>query len=258
VARSVATLEVRRMLCRAKIPIGSKIKYINRGVEFDLYSRKAGYVLRLLILPSLLGCVAASMERLAAGNNSAFLSSSIPIRGQSRNQICYPRRAVNGPDSASNSRRGQPASLMRCLEPRAGLCDSERSALSDRQCIFVVDDEKIIAETIAMILRWQGFIVESFTDPIEALATSHKQTPDLLVTDVGMQLLSGVELAIQVLKGCPNCKVLLLTGQPETDEMREILSAGGQEFDLLLKPIHPTELVSRVNWKLEPDCVQTD
>jgi DNA-binding response OmpR family regulator len=130
--------------------------------------------------------------------------------------------------------------------------------LSDKQRIFVVDDEKIIAETIAMILRWQGFIVDSFTNPIEALAASRNQTPDLLVTDIGMQLLSGVELAIQVRKGCPNCKVLLLTGQEETPETREKFRAAGQEFDLLLKPIHPTELVRRVHWRLEPNCVQTD
>ena len=58
--------------------------------------------------------------------------------------------------------------------------------MSDKQRIFVVDDEKIITETIAMILRWQGFIVDSFTNPIEALAASRNQTPDLLVTDIGM------------------------------------------------------------------------
>jgi DNA-binding response OmpR family regulator len=126
-------------------------------------------------------------------------------------------------------------------------------ALDDKQRIFVVDDEQIIARTIAMILRWQGFVVESFTDPIEALAASRNQVPDLLVTDIWMQVLSGVELAVQVRKGCPNCKVLLLSGQAETEEMREMFKADGQEFDLLLKPIHPVELVSRVKWRLELD-----
>jgi|HubBroStandDraft_1064217.scaffolds.fasta_scaffold907761_1 DNA-binding response OmpR family regulator len=126
-------------------------------------------------------------------------------------------------------------------------------ALDDKQRIFVVDDEQIIARTIAMILRWQGFVVESFTDPIEALAASRNQAPDLLVTDIWMQVLSGVELAVQVRKGCPNCKVLLLSGQAETEEMREMFKADGQEFDLLLKPIHPVELVSRVKWRLELD-----
>ena len=101
-------------------------------------------------------------------------------------------------------------------------------------------------------------MVESFTNPIEALAASRDQAPDLLVTDVGMQVLSGVELAIQVRKGCPNCKVLLLSGQAETDEMRERFRADGQMFDLLLKPIHPVELVSRVHWRLEVDSEQTE
>ena len=129
--------------------------------------------------------------------------------------------------------------------------------MSDKQRIFVVDDEQIIASTVAMILRWQGFMVESFTDPFEALAASRTQAPDLLVTDIWMQVLSGIELAIQVRKSCPNCKVLLLSGQAETDEMREKFKTEGQRFDLLLKPIHPTELLNRVQWRLGLDYEQT-
>ena len=125
--------------------------------------------------------------------------------------------------------------------------------MSDEQRIFVVDDEQIIAETAAMILRWQGFNVESFTDPFQALAASRVQAPDLLVTDIGMQVLSGVELAIEVRKDCPKCKVLFLSGQSETETMRETFMADGQRFDLLLKPIHPMELLNRVRWRLGPD-----
>jgi DNA-binding response OmpR family regulator len=130
--------------------------------------------------------------------------------------------------------------------------------LKNIQRIFVVDDEEIIAHTIAMILRWHGFIVESFTDPLKALAASRAQAPDLLVTDILMHVLSGIDLAINVRKDCPNCKVLLLSGQTETDEMREMFRAVGQRFDLLLKPIHPTELLSRVRWRLGLDTEQTD
>ena len=130
--------------------------------------------------------------------------------------------------------------------------------MNNKQRIFVVDDERIIAQTIAMILRWQGFVVESFTDPIEALEASRVQAPDLLVTDIWMQVLSGIDLAIQVRKGCPNIKVLLLSGQAETSKMREKFREDGQEFDLLLKPIHPRELLSRVHWRLELDSDQAD
>jgi DNA-binding NtrC family response regulator len=130
--------------------------------------------------------------------------------------------------------------------------------MNNKKRILVVDDERIIAHTIAMILRWEGFVVESFTDPIEALAASRVQAPDLLVTDIWMQVLSGIDLAIQVRKGCPNCKVLLLSGQAETNKMREKFREDGQEFDLLLKPIHPRELISRVQWRLGLDSDQTD
>jgi DNA-binding response OmpR family regulator len=109
-----------------------------------------------------------------------------------------------------------------------------------------------------MILRWQGFDVESFTDPIEALEASRTQAPDLLVTDIGMHRLSGIELAIRVRENYPNCKVLLLSGQDEIDPMLERLTAHGQVPDLLLKPIHPSELLSRVRLSLEFESDQTD
>jgi DNA-binding response OmpR family regulator len=134
-------------------------------------------------------------------------------------------------------------------------CDADtlRPKLNQKQRIFVVDDEQIIAQTAAMILRWQGFNVESFIDPSEALEASRTQAPDLLITDIGMHRLSGIELAIQVRENCPNCKVLLLSGKGEIDAMLETFTADGQVLDLLLKPIHPNELLSRVRQRLGLD-----
>jgi CheY-like chemotaxis protein len=113
-----------------------------------------------------------------------------------------------------------------------------------------VDDEKIIAESAAMILRWQGFAVESFTDPFEALRVVRMKAPDLLLADIRMPLMSGIELAIQVREDCPHCKILLLTGQAEIDDTLAMFRADGQDFDLLRKPLHPTELLKSIQVSL--------
>ena len=50
--------------------------------------------------------------------------------------------------------------------------------------VFVVKDEGIIASTLGTILRQNGYLAESFTDPIEALHTTSEISPDLLISDV--------------------------------------------------------------------------
>jgi CheY-like chemotaxis protein len=152
------------------------------------------------------------------------------------------------------------ASTLR-LPEKAGQPEAQgvkKRPLSERRRILIVDDEPIIADTVAMILRWQDFEVESFTDPFKALAAARDSAPNLLITDIGMPLMSGVELAVQVREHCPGCKVLLLSGQGNIDSLLETFNAARYDFDLLLKPIHPTELLSRVQFTLGVYALNAD
>jgi DNA-binding NtrC family response regulator len=112
--------------------------------------------------------------------------------------------------------------------------------------IFVVDDERIIASTRAMILCNQGFDVTSFTKPLDALEAVRCEAPDLLISDVVMPLLSGIELAVEVRKECPECKVLLISGQGVTAKLLKGAHASGLTFDILAKPVHPTDLLKQI------------
>ena len=112
--------------------------------------------------------------------------------------------------------------------------------------VFVVDDESVIASTLGMILRGQGFEAHSFHLPAEALRVSREMAPDLLLTDVVMPQLSGIDLAIQTRELYPNCKVLLFSGQPAITEMLEEARASGHNFEVLAKPIHPGELLEKI------------
>jgi len=115
-----------------------------------------------------------------------------------------------------------------------------------RYRVLVVDDEEIIASTLATILRNSGFEATHFSSPLEALRVAQADAPDLLISDVAMPLLSGVELAIAVRKHCPDCKILLFSGQAFTAHLLEAARKDGHDFELLMKPIHPTDLLKKV------------
>lgn len=118
--------------------------------------------------------------------------------------------------------------------------------------VFVVDDHDVIASSLAMILRFQGgFHATSFTDSVEALQASRREPLDLLITDVVMPKLSGIDLAIQVLEHCGNCKVLLFSGQDVSQSMLEAAQASGYEFEFLRKPVHPATLLSSIQRVIE-------
>jgi CheY-like chemotaxis protein len=113
-------------------------------------------------------------------------------------------------------------------------------------CIFVVDDEPVIASTLAAILRMNGFSARFFTCPLDALTAARLKAPDLLISDVAMPGISGIELAIQMRAQYPACKILLFSGQAATMDLLEDARAQGHDFDLLQKPVPPTELLLEV------------
>jgi DNA-binding response OmpR family regulator len=125
--------------------------------------------------------------------------------------------------------------------------------------VFVVDDESTIAATLAMILKRNGFEAVSFTEPLEALSAARLDPPDLLITDVMMPVMSGIDLAIALREEHPNCKVLLFSGQAATANLLQEAEAKGHDFELITKPIHPTEFLRKIrNVTEEPALRQGD
>jgi DNA-binding NtrC family response regulator len=112
--------------------------------------------------------------------------------------------------------------------------------------VFVVDDEVVIAQTLAMILNHAGFQASAFDHPQKAIAASAELAPALLISDVMMPGMSGIELAIHFRKSHPECKVLLFSGQAATADLLEKARAEGYDFDLLSKPIHPADLLAKL------------
>jgi DNA-binding NtrC family response regulator len=119
--------------------------------------------------------------------------------------------------------------------------------LQRQPSVFVVDDEEVIATSLAMILRLHGgFRARSFTEPLEALQAARLEAPDLLISDVVMPELSGIELAIRMRECCPDCKVLLFSGQAATGHLLEAARKKGHDFEVISKPIHPADLLIKI------------
>jgi CheY-like chemotaxis protein len=112
--------------------------------------------------------------------------------------------------------------------------------------VFVVDDEPVIASTLAAILRLHGYSSTFFTSPLEALAAAQLKAPDLLISDVAMPGISGIALAILIKIQYPECKVLLFSGQAETADLLGAARKEGHDFTLLQKPVHPSAMLAKI------------
>jgi DNA-binding NtrC family response regulator len=112
--------------------------------------------------------------------------------------------------------------------------------------ILVVDDEHPLADTLAAILERAGYKSTAAYSPSEALAALSESRPDLIISDVMMPLMNGVELAIRADQLHPGIKVLLISGHAATQEIMDEARLDGLSIELMAKPVHPDELMSKV------------
>jgi CheY-like chemotaxis protein len=112
--------------------------------------------------------------------------------------------------------------------------------------VLVVDDERVIADTLAMILNQSGFEARAVYSGEKAVELAASFTPDMLITDVIMADLNGIDAAIMIRALLPSIKILLFSGQAATADLLEKARAKGYEFEILAKPVHPQDLLSRL------------
>ena len=126
-----------------------------------------------------------------------------------------------------------------------------------RPSVMVVDDESSIADTLAEILSRSGYAAVAAYDGDSALETALLNPPEMLITDVVLPGMSGIELAITVRRIFPDCKIILFSGQASTADLLVAASREGHQFTLLSKPIHPADLLSRISDSLKHRKPQT-
>jgi diguanylate cyclase len=124
--------------------------------------------------------------------------------------------------------------------------NEDKATTSSRKTILVVDDEFGIVQTLTWILRKAGYAA-MFAQSGKAAIEIASGTPiDLAVVDVTLPDLNGVKTAIEICKRIPNCKILLMSGDTESAPMLEAARREGIKFEILEKPIPPSELLPKL------------
>ena len=121
-----------------------------------------------------------------------------------------------------------------------------------RPMVLVVDDECSIADTLAEILKRSGYQAKTAYDGPSALEVALLTPPDVLITDVVLPGMNGIELAIDMRRIFPDCKVILFSGNAATSSMLASATGAGHNFTLLNKPVHPKTMLAHVS-----ECVRS-
>lgn len=131
--------------------------------------------------------------------------------------------------------------------PRGNPFHSPNTQTGDgRMRVLVVDDEQLIADTLCAILNENGFHALAAYSGSQALDSARNLRPDVVLSDVLMPRMSGVELGIRLHGESPNIQVILFSGQAATSRLILEAEQLGHHFELFPKPIHPDELMARL------------
>ena len=115
----------------------------------------------------------------------------------------------------------------------------------NRPRVLLADDHKIVLEGLKNLLEPEFELVGAVEDGRALLDAAGNLHPDVIVTDISMPLLNGIEAARQIKKISPNVKVIFLTMHPDASYAAEALEAGASGY--VLKHSAPEELVNAIN-----------
>jgi two-component system response regulator YesN len=118
--------------------------------------------------------------------------------------------------------------------------------------IFVVDDEKAVRDYIVSLPGWERLgckIIGQAADGLEAyeaLSEMRERIPDILISDIRMPVMDGIELSRRILEKFPDIKVIFLTAYSEFNYAKQAVKLGVSDF--ITKPFHESELLDSVKW----------
>ncbi len=112
--------------------------------------------------------------------------------------------------------------------------------------VLIVDDEQIIADSLALILNKSGFEASAVYSGEKAVEMAEVMKPNVLISDVIMRGMNGIEAAILISGHRPECRVILFSGNASTTDLLKDAVAEGHCFELLSKPVHPRVILDRL------------
>lgn len=120
--------------------------------------------------------------------------------------------------------------------------------------ILIVDDDTALAEMIGIVLRTEGFDTAFCADGSEAVDAFRNSRPDLILLDVMLPGIDGIEVCrrVRAESGVP---IIMLTARADTSDVVVGLEAGADDY--IVKPFNPKELVARIRTRLRPTVSDT-
>lgn len=115
--------------------------------------------------------------------------------------------------------------------------------------IMILDDEPIVGKQLKPTLEKSGFDVEAYEDSAAAIGRLHQRAFDIVVTDLRMEDVDGIQVLEHVMRHCAETKVILITGYATVEVAREAMVKGA--FDFIAKPFKPGDLRAVVGRAVE-------
>lgn len=112
--------------------------------------------------------------------------------------------------------------------------------------ILVVDDDRSVAETLAALLRLHNYEVRTAFSGKAAIRVASEFEPEILITDVVMPGMNGLEMASHIRSLFPRCKIMLISGRSVAADLALKTHVLKEGFELLAKPVHPEDLLERL------------
>jgi DNA-binding NtrC family response regulator len=111
--------------------------------------------------------------------------------------------------------------------------------------VMILDDEPIVGKRLKSALANYGFEVEVFENPTKALSRIEETKFDIVVTDLRMEEVDGIQVLEHIMSNCEHTRVILITGYATVEVAREALVKGA--FDFIAKPFKPNDLRAVIN-----------
>ena len=115
--------------------------------------------------------------------------------------------------------------------------------------ILVVDDDTALAEMIGIVLRTEGFDTAFCADGAKAVEIWRAQRPDLILLDLMLPGLDGIEICTRI-RSESGVPIIMLTARTDTADVVKGLESGADDY--IVKPFNPKELVARIRTRLRP------
>jgi len=119
------------------------------------------------------------------------------------------------------------------------------TAESDDRTVMVIDDDRVLADTLSDILRKHGFKPVALYSGEEAVELAERFRPDVVLSDIRMSGLNGIEAAKRIRMLHPGCRIILFTAHTTSAALIQLIHGLGFEF--LPRPLHPEHVLAALS-----------